>query len=159
MRVLFVPARVRSARIAFRETLGDIRMKSMTRRIASIGLDVICLAVGFAATLLAGWADYEGTLSDFWLYRLGLGTTLVLLAGVVSSVLPGEGAAHRWVRFALFELLTIQWLVDFVVRHGEGPTSFHTTVQPLLVDCAAYWVGVYIKHLFVRAPGPNGVSR
>lgn len=134
-------------------------MKRGTRRLVSIGLDVLCLVVGFPVTLLALLADYEGTLSQFWFIRLLLGTTLVLVTGFVSSVLPGEGMLHKWVRFALLELLTLQLTAEFIVRQGAGPTSFETTVLPLLVDAAVYGVGLQLRHLFARAPGPTGLSR
>lgn len=130
-----------------------------TRRLVSIGLDVLCLVAGNAVTFLAIWADYEGTISQFWFIRLVFGTTLVLLAGLVSSLLPGEGSVHKWVRFALFELLTLQLTAEFVVRHGAGPTKFETTLLPLLVDAAVYWVGLQARHLFTHTSRPSGLSR
>lgn len=134
-------------------------MKRGTRRLVSIGLDVLCLVIGFPVTLLAHWGGYDGTLAIFWFIKLALGTTLVLVAGIVSSLLPGEGTVHRWVRFALFELLTLQLTAEFIVRQGGGPTSFETTMLPLLVDAAVYGVGLQLGHLFARAPGPTGLSR
>lgn len=134
-------------------------MKNRFSLVASIFLDVVGLVVGYAVTFLAIWADYEGTLSQFWFFRLGLETTLVLLVGGISLALPEEGTVHKWVRFALMEVLTIQLLVEFVVRQGAGPTSFHNSLLPLLVDGAVYWGVLNVRHLFVRPPGHNGISR
>lgn len=113
-------------------------MKNVSRWLASLGLDVACLVAGNFAMFLATWAGYEGTVSQFWLFRLGLGTAAVFVAGVVSTVIPGEGLVHKWVRFALFELLTIQLSVEFVMRQGSGPTTFDNSVLPLVVDGAVY---------------------
>jgi hypothetical protein len=134
-------------------------MKNVSRWLASIGLDVACLVAGNFAMFLATWAGYEGTASQFWLFRLGLGTTLLLVMGVVSFVIPGEGTVHKWVRFALFELLTIQLAVEFVMRQGSGPTTFDNSLLPLVVDVAVYWMVLSVRHLFVRPQGPSGVSR
>ena len=111
-------------------------MKNVSRWLASIGLDVACLVGGNFSMFLATWAGYEGTASQFWLFKLGLGTALLLVMGVVSFVIPGEGAAHKWVRFALFELLAIQFTVEFVMRQGSGPTTFDNSLLPLVVDAA-----------------------
>jgi len=49
--------------------------------VGGILFDAVCLALGYAATFLAFWAWYEGSLEQFWFFRLVLSTPLAGVTG------------------------------------------------------------------------------
>ncbi|WPB72950.1 hypothetical protein KYC5002_28285 [Archangium violaceum] len=127
-------------------------MKWLRQHVGGILFDGACLVLGYAATFLAFWAWYEGTLEQFWSFRLVLSTPLALLIALASTLLRHDAAWRCWLRFALFECLMLQLFVDSVLRdwrwsnanYREHSMQFLLT---LLLNAVVYAVGLNVWRL------------
>ncbi|WNG51817.1 hypothetical protein F0U60_52685 [Archangium minus] len=109
---------------------------------AGILFDALALMYGGLAAFLAFYAYYEGTQEQFWFYRLTLSTLPVTLVALFSTLLPHGSTSRSWIRFALFEAMSL-WLLVIEAEYNWRIGFFDGVVNlllTLLVDTAAYWM-------------------
>lgn len=118
-------------------------MQKWLRHGLGILFDVACICGGGFAAFWAFWGMYEGTLRDFWGIRLLMMVFPAALIALLSSLLFDDAPWRCWLRFALFETLSVLLLV-MKLEHGWGHWSmdWHEStmhlVLALLVDAAVY---------------------
>ncbi|MFP2927122.1 hypothetical protein ACLESO_18360 [Pyxidicoccus sp. 3LG] len=121
-----------------------------THHAGGILFDGACLALGFAAPFMAFWAWYEGdgvSNALYWFFRLALATLPLVLIALASTRLRHDVPWRCWLRFALFECLSLL-LLAYMLQHqwsrnGSGDAEASLLfLLPLLIDSAVYALAV-----------------
>ncbi|MCY1019192.1 hypothetical protein [Pyxidicoccus sp. MSG2] len=105
--------------------------------------DVACLCGGGFAAFWAFYGMYEGTKEDFWGIRLLMMVFPAALIALLSSLLFDDAPWRCWLRFALFEGMSLLLLAT-ELEHAWGYRSLDRyegvmhLVLALLADAAIY---------------------
>jgi hypothetical protein len=105
--------------------------------------DVACLCGGGLAAFWAFYGMYEGTKGDFWGVRLMMMVFPAALIALLSSLLLDDVPWRSWLRFALFEGMSLL-LLAMELEHVWGYRSLDRyegvmhLVLALLADAAIY---------------------
>ncbi|NMO18820.1 hypothetical protein HPC49_07135 [Pyxidicoccus fallax] len=124
------------------------------RLVGGILLDVAGLVAGSLAGFWAFYGMYEGTKGDFWFIRLTMMVPSAVVMALLSSLLRHDVPWRCWLRFALFELMTLLLLV-MDVEHDWGKRFLYAgywegvihLVLSLLLDAAVYAVALNVWRL------------
>ncbi|WP_140876072.1 hypothetical protein [Myxococcus xanthus] len=136
-------------------------MKTWVKWLWGISLDVVVLGVGAVASFVAFAAWSEGTLTQYWTFRVGFMAAPAMVIALISAGALRDAAWHCWLRFGLFETVSVLlvWAVPgspYVAGTRVSETNVLFSLAVLL-DVAVYGRGLFLMNRFMRrrSRGPS----